>query len=240
MKWCRQALLLSSSTLYGYPMLEFAKHEICSALTKHGIKEFIFVPYARKNYNWYTSQIKAIIEPWGFHMTGLHTYPNPVKAINASKAIFVGGGNSFLLLKTLYELNLVATIKKRVLQDGMLYIGSSAGTNVATIGIHTTNDMPIVYPPSLNGIGIVQFNINPHYIDPVESVQQQGDIRDINIRGYLKMEHSRRVIGMREGANLEVDGEKILITGINGAVLFEKNGDKIEYPVGSDVSFMEN
>lgn len=240
MKCCRQALLLSSSNCDGYSMLEFAKNEICSALSKNTAKELIFVPYAQKDYNAYTSKIKAVIEPWGFEVKGLHTFPDPVKAINASKAIFVGGGNTFLLLKTLYEQNLVDLINKRVLEEGMLYIGSSAGTNVATISIHTTNDMPIVYPPSFNAIGIVKFNINPHYIDTVENIKHKGETRDQRLQEFLEMEHSGRVFGLREGAILKVDGEKLLVTGVNGAVLFEKNGEKIEYPVGSDVSFLEN
>ncbi|XP_049882545.1 probable alpha-aspartyl dipeptidase [Pectinophora gossypiella] len=236
----RQALLLSSSNCHGYGLLEFAKEEICSFLKKHNVKDLIFIPYAQNDYNTYTAKMKAAIDPWGINVTSLHTYPDPANAINSSHAIFVGGGNTFLLLTRLYEKGLVSLIRKRVHEGHLLYIGSSAGTNVATKSIHTTNDMPIIYPPSFEAIGIVPFNINPHYIDVIESATHKGETREQRIREYLEMSHAAPVLGLREGAILKIDKDCLILKGVAGAVLFQKNDKKTEYAAGEDVSFLLN
>lgn len=189
---------------------------------RKAVNEIIFVPYAQNDFNGYTDKIKSVIVPWGYKVTGLHTYPDPAEAVMSSKAIFVGGGNTFMLLKRLYEANLVNLIHSRVTEGHLLYIGSSAGTNVATKSIHTTNDMPIIYPPSFEAIGIVPFNINPHYIDIVESVTHKGETRDQRILEYLEMPHAAPVLGLKEGAILNVDRNILKITGVAGAVIFRK------------------
>lgn len=181
----------------------------------------MFVPYAQKNYDDYTKKIKNVITPWGFSVVGLHTYPDPADAINSAKAIFVGGGNTFLLLKTLYDNELVNLIRERVYTGNLVYIGSSAGTNVATKSIHTTNDMPIIYPPSFDAISIVPFNINPHYIDKVETDTHKGETRDQRIEEYMEMPHANPVLGLKEGCILHVDGDSLILKGVAGAVLFQ-------------------
>ncbi|KAJ2953813.1 hypothetical protein O0L34_g1442 [Tuta absoluta] len=233
----RQALLLSSSNCHGFGLLEFAKEEICAFLQRNSVKDLVFVPYAQNDFNGYTAKIKAAIDPWGIDVKGLHEYPDPVNAINSSKAIFVGGGNTFLLLTRLYENQLVNLINKRVHEGHLLYIGSSAGTNVATKSIHTTNDMPIIYPPTFDAIGTVPFNINPHYIDKVESKTHKGETRDQRIQEYMEMPHAAPVLGLREGAILKVNGKSLSIGGVAGAVLFQ-GSNKTEYPAGADVSFL--
>lgn len=155
-------------------------------------------------------------------MHGIHTFPDPTSTVNSSKALFMGGGNTFLLLKRLYEKGLVDLIKKKVEEGSLLYIGSSAGTNVATRSIHTTNDMPIIYPKSFDAIGLVPFNINPHYIDHIESETHKGETRDQRITEYMEMEHAAPVLGLREGSILHVDGNKLILKGVAGAVLFRK------------------
>uniref|UniRef100_A0A2A4JQN5 dipeptidase E n=2 Tax=Heliothis virescens TaxID=7102 RepID=A0A2A4JQN5_HELVI len=234
----RQALLLSSSNCHGYSMLEFAKKEILHILKKNEISEIVFIPYAQKDHDTYTAKIKEVMEPWGIEVTGLHNYPNVIQRINNSKAIFVGGGNTFLLLKTLYEKDLVQTIKRRVEEGRLVYLGSSAGTNVATASIHTTNDMPIIYPPSFEAIGIVPFNINPHYTDIISDTHK-GETRDQRIYEYLQMIHAKPVLGLKEGSMLHIDGNHLTIKGIAGAVLFKKFDKKPEYYApDSDVSFL--
>lgn len=182
----------------------------------------VFVPFAQRDHDNYTAKIKEAIGPWGFKVTGLHTFPNIQSGIMNAKAIFVGGGNTFLLLKQLYEHNLVSLIRKRVMEGELLYMGSSAGTNVATKSIHTTNDMPITYPPSFDAIGVVPFNINPHYIDKVENDKHKGETRDQRILEYLEMPHAERVLGLKEGAMLLIDGSSITVKGVAGAVLFHR------------------
>ncbi|XP_063838501.1 probable alpha-aspartyl dipeptidase [Ostrinia nubilalis] len=234
----RQALLLSSSNCHGYSMLEFAKQEICSFLERNGVKKLLFVPYAQNDFDKYTDKIKEVIDPWGFEVSGIHTYDNPINAVNSNKAIFVGGGNTFLLLKRLYENNLVDLIRNKVNEGKLLYMGSSAGTNVATKSIHTTNDMPITYPPSFDAIKIVPFNINPHYLDKVENDTHKGETRDQRISEYLEMPHASPVLGLKEGSMLKVNGDTLVIKGVAGAVLFEKGGKKTDFPADSDVSFL--
>ncbi|CAG9566664.1 unnamed protein product [Danaus chrysippus] len=217
-----KALLLSSSNCHGYSMLEFAKGEICDFLKKHDVQELIFIPYAQKGYDGYTKTIKNVIVPWGFTVSGLHTFNDPAEAIKTARAIFIGGGNTFLLLKTLYDNNLVSLIRERVWAGDLAYIGSSAGTNVATKSIHTTNDMPIIYPPSFDAIGIVPFNINPHYIDKPENEKHKGETRDQRIGEYMDMPHASTVLGLREGSILHVNGKSLILKGVAGAVLFKK------------------
>ncbi|KPJ12284.1 putative alpha-aspartyl dipeptidase [Papilio machaon] len=233
-----QALLLSSSNCHGYSMLEFAKEEICNLLEKNNIENLLFVPYAQKNYDEYTKKIKEVIDSWGFSVSGLHTYAEPMEAINNAQAIFIGGGNTFMLLNTLYSYNLVSVIRERVLEGKLVYIGSSAGTNVATKSIHTTNDMPIIYPPSFEAIGLVPFNINPHYIDKSENETHKGETRDQRIGEYLEMPHAKSVLGLKEGSMLHVDGDSLVLKGVAGAVLFQKGGKKTEYFVGDNISFL--
>ncbi|KOB72510.1 Protease S51 alpha-aspartyl dipeptidase [Operophtera brumata] len=216
-----QALLLSSSNCHGYSMLQFAKEEICTFLKQKNVAEIIFLPYAQNNYDGYTAKVKEVIEPWGFKVSGAHTSTDPINLLVNSKAIFVGGGNTFLLLKRLYDLNILPLIRKRVEEGNLLYIGSSAGTNVATRSIHTTNDMPIIYPPTFDAIGLVPFNINPHYIDSV-SETHKGETRDQRIGEYMEMNHASPVVGLREGSILRINGSALSITGVAGAVLFRK------------------
>ncbi|XP_013133812.1 PREDICTED: probable alpha-aspartyl dipeptidase isoform X2 [Papilio polytes] len=205
---------------------------------QNNIEDLLFVPYAQKNYDEYTKKITEVIEPWGFSVSGLHTYAEPMEAVNDAQAIFIGGGNTFMLLDTLYSHNLVSLIRERVFEGKLVYIGSSAGTNVATTSIHTTNDMPIIYPPSFEAIGLVPFNINPHYIDKSENETHKGETRDQRIGEYMEMPHAKSVLGLKEGSILHIDGDCLILKGVAGAVLFEKGGKKTEYSTGDNVSFL--
>lgn len=156
----------------------------------------------------------------GYKIESIHQLENPVHAIEKAEALFVGGGNTFLLLSTLYKLDLIGIIRKRVLQDGVPYIGSSAGTNVATRSIHTTNDMPIVYPPSFEALKLVPFNINPHYLDVDVKSTHKGETREERILQFLEQDEAGPVLGLREGCALHVEGNVAVLKGIHNARLF--------------------
>ncbi|KAI5652085.1 peptidase family s51 domain-containing protein [Phthorimaea operculella] len=219
----RQALLLSSANCYGYGLLEFARKDICSFLFKNYVQDLVFVPYATNDYTGHTAMMQDALGPWGICVQGLHQHADPVHAIDSSRAIFVGGGNTFLLLTRLYENKLVKLISQRVHEGNLLYIGASAGTNVATKSIHTTNDMPIRYPPSFDGIGIVPFNINPHYIDRIDLPTYTGETRDDRIFEYQEMPYAAPVLALKEGSLLRVKGNSLTIGGVAGGALFVGN-----------------
>lgn len=172
-------------------------------------------------------------------MQGIHESPDAIKAVKNAQAIFIGGGNTFLLLKTLYDKHLVEAIRSRVLDDGVPFIGSSAGTNVATASINTTNDMPIVLPPTFYALQLTPFNINPHYLDPETNATHKGETRMQRIEEFHHLS-TNPVLGLREGSALLVDGELATLVGHTPACLFQRGEDPQEFPIGSDLSFLFN
>ncbi|XP_060786425.1 alpha-aspartyl dipeptidase-like isoform X1 [Neoarius graeffei] len=216
----RRLLLVSNSTLYGGGYLEHCQQNISDFFGKQ-VTRILFIPYALHDRDAYTKTARDKLNSLGYEVDSVHEAADPVEAVRKAEGIFIGGGNTFRLLKALYDDNLVTEIKKRVLQDGIPYMGSSAGSNVATISINTTNDMPIVYPPSFSAIGLVPFNINPHYLDTDSKSRHMGETREQRITQYHEELNTPCVLGLREGSMLLVEGNTATLLGTTNARLFQ-------------------
>ncbi|KAK7938678.1 hypothetical protein WMY93_002004 [Mugilogobius chulae] len=232
----RRLLLVSNSTLHGSGYLDHCQQQIADFFGKD-VKKVLFVPYALHDRDKYTKTARDKFQTLGYEVSGIHEAADPVEAVRKAEAIFIGGGNTFRLLKSLYDNKVVSEIRKRVLEDGVPYMGSSAGTNVATVSISTTNDMPIVYPPSFAAIGLVPFNINPHYLDTDPNSRHMGETREQRITQYHE-EVDTCVLGLREGCMLLVEGNKATLLGSTNARLFNRGKPCEEFKPGSDLSFL--
>lgn len=223
-------LVVSTSTIYGSGYLEYIREEVIDFLKTD---ELLFVPFARPSgisHDDYTQNVVNALAPFGIKVSGLHTYNDSKEAVRNAKAIFIGGGNTFLLLKTLYELGLVDVIRE-VVVNGIPYMGSSAGSNMTGLTIGTTNDMPIVYPPSFNALQFLPFNINPHYLDPDPNSTHKGETRETRINEFHKF-NSQSVIGLREGSWLRVENGEIELKGTLTARIFKPGEDATEVESG--------
>jgi dipeptidase E len=175
----------------------------------------------------------------GLAVDSLHEGGDRVSArrmVEGARAVFTGGGNTFRLLASLYDLDLIGLLRERAL-GGLPYAGSSAGSNLACPTVRTTNDMPIVEPPSLGALALVPFQINPHYLDPDPGSTHQGETREDRIREYLE-ENEQPVVGLREGALLRIEGDRSRLLGSTGARLFRRGAEPAEHLPGSDLSFL--
>jgi dipeptidase E len=228
----RRLLLLSSSTLHGSGYLDYCVAELEAFLGTAA--RVLFVPYATFDRDAYTASVRARLEPLGYAVDGIHRAAGgPLEALRGAEAVFVGGGNSFRLLDELFATGLVEELPRRV-AAGLAYVGSSAGTNVACPTIRTTNDMPIVEPPSLRALGLIPFQINPHYVDPDPASTHMGETREQRIREFHEM-NATPVLGLREGSWLRVDGGAGEVGGLAGARLFRLGAESVELEPGARI-----
>ena len=228
----KRLLLISNSTLYGSGYLAHAENEIRRFLDT--LKNVLFIPYALYDRDAYSTTARERFQRMGYELTSIHTTADPSKAVESTDAIFIGGGNTFRLLKALYDYKLIEPIRERVV-GGMAYIGSSAGSNVAAPTIKTTNDMPIVQTPSFDALALVSFQINPHYLDPDPNSTHMGETREERILQFLE-ENETPVVALREGAMLRVEEGTAILKGSNGARIFRKGQPPIEMSPGSDLA----
>src|SRR6185295_16217102 len=213
-----QLLLVSNSTLYGSGYLDHAEAEIRDFLGD--VKKVLFAPYALYDRDAYASTARERFQRMGYELTSIHTASNPQAAVGEAEVVFIGGGNTFRLLKALYDFGVLDPIRKRV-NDGMPYIGSSAGSNVAGPTIKTTKDMPIVQPPSFDALGLVPFQISPHFQDPDPNSRHMGETQEERILQFLE-ENDTPVAGLREGAMVRVENGAYVLKGSSGARIFRK------------------
>jgi len=223
----KRILLASTSTVYGGTYLSYLQDELIDFFT--GIDEILFVPYARPSgitHDEYTQIAQQFFNRVGKSIVSLHTFADPKKAIRQAKAIFTGGGNTFVLVNQLYGLEVMDVLREAV-ENGTLYMGTSAGSNIAGQTMQTTNDMPIVYPPSFKTLGLVPFNINPHYLDPDPQSKHKGETRETRIKEFHVF-NDTPVIGLREGSWLRVEDEKVSLKGDLTARIFLKGQEPYE------------
>jgi dipeptidase E len=230
----KRVLLISNSTLYGSGYLDHAEGEIREFLGKLG--GVLFIPFALYDRAAYAAMARERFQKMGYGLESIHTAPDAQQAVNDAKAIFIGGGNTFRLLKALYDEDVLQTIRQRVAQ-GMPYIGSSAGSNVAGPTIKTTKDMPIVQPPSFDALGLVPFQISPHFLDPDPNSTHMGETQEERILQFLE-ENDTPVAGLREGAMVRAENGSHILKGSSGARIFRKGHEPVEVMPGEQLDHL--
>ncbi|AZA89705.1 Peptidase E [Chryseobacterium nakagawai] len=227
-------ILASTSTLFGGEYLEYLREELIQLYA--GIDEIVFVPFARPggiSHDEYTAKARSFFETINIKVKGLHEFEDKIEALNKAKAFFTGGGNTFLLVKTLHEEGLMSVLKENV-THGKPYLGCSAGSNIGGQNMKTTNDMPIVYPPSFDCMGLVPFNLNPHYLDPNPDLKHNGETRETRILEFLT-QNDLKVVGLREGNWIRRINETITVEGKELTRIFEKGKEPYEIEAGSSL-----
>jgi dipeptidase E len=230
----KRLLLISNSTLHGSGYLDHAEAEIRDILGSS--KRVLFIPFALHDRDDYAAQARKRFEAMGYELDSVHQVADAKSALNQADAIFIGGGNTFRLLHSLYETDLMNPIRTRV-EEGMLYLGSSAGAVVAAPTIKTTNDMPIVQPPSFDSLGFVRFQINAHYLDPDPNSTHMGETREVRIKQFLE-DNETPVVGLREGCMVRVERGVHLLKGKTGARIFRRDFEPVEVQPGSPIDHL--
>lgn len=232
MKSRLRILLISNSTVYGRGYLDHVEDEIKNLLGP--AKSVLFFPFALFDHDDYAAKAKVRFAAMGYSLESAHAARDPAKAIEQTDAIFIGGGNTFRLLKALQDRQLLDPIRRTV-RHGAPYIGSSAGSNVAGPTIKTTKDMPIVQPLSFDSLGLVPFQISPHFQDPDPNSTHMGETQEERILQFLE-EGETPVVGMREGAWLWIENGAAILKGNTGARIFRRDQSPIEATPGADIS----
>jgi dipeptidase E len=233
----KNLIIASTSTLHGGDYLDY----ILPELKMHfgNCKTVLFIPFARPSgisHEEYTMKVADAFSKISIQVKGIHEFENPITAIENAEGIFTGGGNTFLLVSQLYK-NKLMTVLADVVKNGTPYLGTSAGSNITGLTMQTTNDMPIIYPPSFQTLGLIPFNLNPHYLDPDLQSKHMGETRETRIKEFHAF-NTVPVLGLREGSWLDVKGEKITLKGNLPARLFRQNQMPEELESGSDLSFL--
>lgn len=241
----RKLLLISNSTMAGEAYLAWPEKYIKDFLDAEDVKKVTFIPYAgvglseeslKASYDVYTKRVSDVFKKLGFEIESVHDSDDPVKLIMESEAVAVGGGNTFHLVSEMQKTGVMDAIENRTMA-GMPYMGWSAGSNVACPSLMTTNDMPIVEPPSFDCMGIIPFQINPHYLD-ANPEGHGGETRQQRIEEFMVVNREMPVLGLREASLLYVDNDTMKLLGSKDARLFKFGTEPKEYASGSDLSFL--
>lgn len=233
----KNIIVASTSTVHGSGYLAYILDELVTFYKD--TEEILFIPYARPGgitHDEYTATASKAFASIGKKIYGIHECKDPVAAITKAKGIFTGGGNTFLLVSQLYKYNVLLPLREAIF-NGTPYLGTSAGSNICGLTMQTTNDMPIIYPPSFKTLGVIPFNINPHYLDPIEGSTHMGETRETRIKEFHKF-NTLPVVGIREGSWLRVQGESITLEGPHTARIFEQAKTPYELETGAKIQFL--
>jgi dipeptidase E len=234
----KNIIIASTSTLHGGDYLEYLLPRL--SLYFLNCKTILFIPYARPggiSHDEYTAKVALAFAEIDKTIQGIHEFEDATSAIQNAEGIFIGGGNTFLLVSQLYK-NKIMTVLADTVKKGTPYLGTSAGSNICGLTMQTTNDMPIVYPPSFQTLGLIPFNLNPHYLDADDQSKHMGETRETRIKEFHAF-NAVPVLGLREGSWLEVTDEKIILRGNLSARLFRQNQTPEELESGADLSFIK-
>lgn len=241
----KRLLLISNSTNYGEAYLDWPQKHISDFLKETSVKRILFIPYAgvglseeslEKSFDVYEDKVKAVYQKLGYEIYSIHKEAEPVKAVNESEAIAVGGGNTFHLFYMMHKNKIMDLMRERVL-NGVPFIGWSAGSNICCPTLKTTNDMPIIEPESFNGLNLIPFQINPHYLD-ANPEGHGGETREQRINEFMVVNRNIYVAGLREACLLLVEGEEMKLIGDRNLRLFKFGTEPQELDNATDFSFL--
>ncbi len=216
----RNLIVASTSTVYGGKYLDYLLDEIAKLFKD--TNTVLFIPYARPggiSHDEYTSKAAEAFKLIDKELVGIHTFDDPIAALKEAKGVFTGGGNTFVLVNELYRTKIMQPLRDSIF-NGLPYLGTSAGSNICGISMRNTNDMPIVYPPSFKTLGVIPFNINPHYLDPDTNSTHMGETRETRIAEF-HTQNNIPVVGLREGSWIRVKGHEFVLKGKLTARIFE-------------------
>ena len=228
----KKMILASTSTIHGSGYLEYLHPTLEGHLKE--VETVTFIPFARPggiSYDRYTDAVRNSFAKINIKVIGIHTYKDMKDALLNSEAIFIFFLNTFELLNQLYQQQLLVPLKNTI-ENGIPYLGTSAGSNICGLNIKNTNDMPIIYPPSFEALAIIPFNINAHYLDPLKGSKHMGETRETRIKEFHVFNETP-VLGLREGSWISVEGDKISLKGKHTARLFNKNKEAVEVASGA-------
>lgn len=241
MKNHKNLLLISNSTMAGEPYMNWCKETLASFYKNAGVKKVLFIPYAGVNlapesitasFDVYEQRVASVMAPYGIEIESIHRLGNPILAVRDAEAIAVGGGNTFHLFYMLHDLNLMDVIRQHV-SEGLPYAGWSAGANLACPTLMTTNDMPIIQPQSFEGLGLIPYQINPHYLDAHPS-NHGGETRQQRIEEFLTVNRQITVLGLREGCYFRCTGDDIYLNGKLDLRVFRYGQEPAEIQAGPE------
>ncbi len=240
----KRLLLISNSTMAGDSYLNWPKNHIKDFL-KEDVKRVLFIPYAgvglsdeglQASYDAYEEKVKNVFSGLGYEVYSIHKEDDPVKAVTEAESIAVGGGNTFHLVGMLHKNKLIEPIREKV-ENGMPYMGWSAGSNVACPTLMTTNDMPIYEPESFKTMDLIPFQINPHYLD-ANPDGHAGETREQRIDEFLKVNTKTTVVGLREGCLLQLEGERLMLKGKHSLRIFKHGEEPKELNTNDILDFL--